>query len=31
MGVKGLNPYTISNGENSVVECNTTIICRLYK
>jgi len=31
MGVKGLNPYTISNGENSVVECNTTIICRIYK
>ena len=26
MGVKGLNPYIISNGENSVVECTL----RLY-
>jgi hypothetical protein len=26
IGVKGLNPYTISNGENSVVECTL----RLY-
>jgi len=26
MGVKGLNPYTISNGENLVVKCTM----RLY-
>jgi len=26
MGIKGLNPYTISNGENSVIECTL----RLY-
>jgi hypothetical protein len=26
MGVEGLNPYTILNGENSVIEC----ILQLY-